>query len=115
MRLWTLLLVLAIGCKKGKGEDTAEDVPRVAPGACVSGDEVCATFSVEWSQDDADALCAELGGEPGECPEEELGSCHFEDGLQYFLYGMTPRDAEAYCSYLGGEWLEPGEELESEP
>ena len=26
----------------------------------------------------------------GECAEEELGTCHFEDGLEYRLYEMTP-------------------------
>ena len=113
MRLCTVLLFLAIGCGKDK-DNKASNAPKVAPESCVAGAEVCATFSVDWSVEDADILCADLGGEAGECAAEELGTCHFEDGLQYLLYEMTPRDAEAYCVYLGGEWLEPGEELETE-
>ena len=111
MRLWTLLLVVALGCGKKKDKKASED-ERVAPESCVAGDEVCARFDTQWSQEDADELCAELGGERGECADETLGTCHFDDGLEYRLYEMTPRDAETYCTYLGGEWLEPGDEVE---
>ena len=108
MRLWTLLLVVALGCGKKKKED-AEQAP-VVPESCVAGDEVCAKFDADWSQEEADDLCAELDGEPGECAEEPLGYCEFEDGLQYLLYGLTPRDAESYCIYLGGDWAEAGDD-----
>ena len=109
MRLWTVCLILVLGCKKDKEVSTA-----VAPESCVAGTDVCAVFGAEWSVDNADELCADLGGESGECAEDELGTCYVEDDLQYRLYEMTKRDAEAYCEYLGGEWLDPGEELESE-
>ena len=108
MRLWTWVLVVALGCGKKKNED-AEKGSSFVPASCVAGDEVCAQFDSEWSQDDADELCDDLGGEVGECAEDSLGTCQFEDGLQYLLYGLTPRDAESYCIYLGGEWLEATE------
>jgi len=80
----------------------------------VVDEELCAAFSSAWSQEEADAVCAELGGTAAECAEDELGRCLFEDGMEYVLYEMPPRDAESYCEYLRGVWLEPGEEPEDE-
>ena len=113
MRLSAWLLVGFVGCGKNKGEGTDAE-PDVVPVSCVADVEVCIAFTAEWSQDDADALCTEFGGTEGECAEGELGHCLFEDGLAYFLYDMPPLDAEDYCDYLGGLWLEPGEEPEEE-
>ena len=104
---------LAIGCKKD-ASDTGAEAVEVAPVSCVADAEVCASFSVEWSQEDADALCAELGGAEGECPAEALGTCQLDTGLSYHLYEITPVEAQDYCEWLGGEWVEPGEEPEEE-
>jgi len=113
MRQVCWLLVLVMGCKKGDGDNDAEE-STFSPMSCIAGDDVCASFSVQWTQDEADEVCAELGGTEGSCPESELGTCQFEDGRQYHLYEITPLEAEAYCEWLRGEWVEPGEALEDE-
>ena len=113
MRVCLWMVVFVLGCRKDGAGNKADRVV-LPPSPCVADEEVCASFSTEWTQDDADALCADLGGVEGECAEGELGRCVFEDGLEYYLYGMAPLDAASYCDYLRGEWLEPGEELEEE-
>ena len=113
MRRSAWLLIGVVSCGKNKGEG-ADAEPEVVPVSCIADEEVCIAFTADWSQDDADTLCAEFGGVEGECAQDELGHCLFEDGLAYYLYDMPPLDAEAYCEYLGGLWLEPGEEPEEE-
>jgi hypothetical protein len=113
MRQVCWLLIFGFGCKKGDDDSGAKQA-AVAPASCVAGEDVCASFSADWSQEEADEVCAELGGVEGTCPESELGTCHFDDGRQYHLYEITPLDAEAYCEWLQGVWLEPGESLEDE-
>jgi len=110
--MWIVLL--ALGCRKDEDATPDGASDSAPPISCVADSEVCASFSADWTQEEADALCVELGGEAGECPEEDLGRCLFEDGLVYYLYEMPPLDAESYCDYLGGDWLKPGEELEEE-
>ena len=109
------LLILCFGCRKDQGEESGPESAAETPSSCVAGraadTEVCAIFDASWTQEDADEVCLDLGGAEGECPDDELGRCVFDDGLEYVLYGMSPAEAEDYCEYLRGEWLEPGEEL----
>jgi hypothetical protein len=113
MRQVCWLLVFVIGCKKGDDDSGAKESEFV-PASCLADDAVCASFSTGWSQEEADEVCAELGGTGGSCPEGEVGTCHLEDGRQYILYGLPPLEAENYCDWLYGEWLEPGEVLGEE-
>ena len=114
VRLCLCISLLVLGCRKDEAGATQQETDVAPPASCVAGDEVCASFSADWTQDEADAACLELDGVEGECAEGELGRCVFEDGLEYRLYEMPPLDAAAYCDYLGGEWLKPGEELGEE-
>ena len=113
MRVCLWMVVFVLGCRKDEAGNTANETVA-PPTSCVADEEVCASFSSAWTQDDADALCAELGGVEGVCAEGELGRCVFEDGLEYYLYDMAPLDAASYCDYLRGEWLEPGEAPEED-
>jgi len=114
MRPSWLWLVLVVGCKTKDVDTGGTSAAEVIPTSCVADDEVCTSFSAEWTQEDADAFCAELGGTAGECPEEEMGACELENGLAYHLYALAPQDAKNYCEWLGGEWVEPGDEAEEE-
>lgn len=114
MRLCLWMMLLALGCRKSDGDTGSNGLDSPPPASCVADNEVCAAFGSDWTQEQADSLCAELGGAEGECAEGELGRCVLEDGLVYFLYEMPPLDAAAYCDYLRGEWLKPGEESEED-
>jgi hypothetical protein len=106
--LWCLVAVLVMGC--GKDEESSGDSgapgPTHAPEDCIADEEVCATFSADWSEDDATAHCASLGGAAGACPADETGICTLEDGLSYHLYVMPSMEGESYCEWLDGTWAQ---------
>ena len=97
-------VLLALGCKDSAEPKDAESVDS-APESCVVDDEVCISFTSDWSSGESEDVCDEYEGMPGDCPGDELGECALESGLSYHIYGMNSVDAAAYCAYFGGEWL----------
>jgi len=104
---WCLLFTL--GCQTELVLKSEEPVAG-APESCVVDDEVCIYFSVDWASDESAEVCDEYEGVPGDCPGDALGVCSLESGLSYYIYGMNPVDAAAYCSYFGGDWAVAGSE-----
>lgn len=104
---WVLLFVL--GCKNAEEPKNTESVDR-APESCVVDDEVCISFTSDWSSGESTEVCDEYEGVSGECPGDELGACTLESGLNYHIYGMNSVDAAAYCAYFGGDWVLAGSE-----
>jgi len=87
------------------GEPIVEDVP---PASCVIDGEVCASYSVDWSEEEAAEHCAEYGGTSGECGVGAVGFCALDSGLIYHLYELPEWEAEGYCDWLNGDWT-PGD------
>ena len=114
MRLGLSFLLLVAGCRKTDDNESANSANVEPPTSCVADIEVCVRFSAEWSQEEADEVCAELDGVEAECPEGELGRCIMDDGREYFLYEMPPLEAADYCAFMQGEWVKPGEEPREE-
>ena len=105
--LGCLVAIAAFGC--GKDEDAKNDTgngagPVSAPERCVADEEVCASYSADWSTVAAAEHCEALGGTEGECPDGETGVCLLDDGLSYHLYMMPAMEAEGYCDWFGGTW-----------
>jgi len=99
---WCLLF--ALGCKNTE-EPKSEAPVAQSPESCVVDDEVCISFTSDWSTDESAEVCDEYVGIPGDCPAGELGACSLESGLSYHIYDMNSVDAAAYCAYFGGEWV----------
>ena len=106
------LLLTVVGCggkgsEDGSGDDTADSTAGQGSGeSCVMDDEVCASYSSAWTATQAAEHCAASGGTPGACPSGAEGTCVLDSGLTYHLYVMPSMEAESYCDWLNGEWVD---------
>ncbi len=103
--IWVTALAALTACKSKDGAaDSADENGGPGPGDCLVGEDVCASYSSAWTEEEAAAHCDELGGGREDCPDGALGECTFSDGLTYSLYDMIPADAKGYCDWLKGSW-----------
>ena len=105
-----LLTVMACG-GKGSEEGSSDDTAGSAAGGgslegCVIDEQVCASYSSSWTAASAKEHCSEYEGTAGVCPSGAEGTCVLDSGLTYYLYAMPSMEAESYCDWLNGEWMD---------
>ena len=88
-----------------QSEDTGDAIAdEEPPENCVIDGQVCASYTLDWSFDEATEHCAEFGGTAGVCSEGAVGLCQIDGGLTFHLYGMPEWEANGYCDWLNGRW-----------
>jgi len=67
---------------------------------------VCASYTVDGSDEEATEYGAEFGGTAAICSPGAVGICLIDGGLTFHLYDLPESEAEGYCDWLNGSWNE---------